>query len=104
MITAIQSALSGMNTATTRLNEAAANIARASAAATEAASQTLSDAPSGPPPVGTAFTGPRPVFGDDTSLVGELVALKEAEILYKASAKVLGVVGDLEQQLLDITG
>ena len=104
MITAIQSALSGMNTATARLNDAAANIARASVAATEAASQPPSDAPSGPPPVGTASADPLPFFGDDTSLVGELVALKEAEILYKASAKVLGVVGDLEQRLLDITG
>lgn len=104
MISAIQSALSGLRTATARFEQAAFDIVSAPSATSEAVSGTGDAAETPAAPVGTAFSDRPPVFADDTSLVSSIVDLKEAATLYKASAKVLGTIGDLEQRLLDITG
>lgn len=42
------------------------------------------------------------IEGDDNDLVDGLVSLKEAEIAFKANAKVLGAIARTEGRLLDI--
>ncbi|MFQ5625548.1 MAG: hypothetical protein ACE5FM_02725 [Methyloligellaceae bacterium] len=98
MISAVQSALAGLHTATVRLNEAAADIAQATA------QSSLSTPVSGSPgnsTVNAPFTPP-PLGQEPFSLTASLVDFKEAEILFKASAKLLGALGRLQGELLDI--
>lgn len=102
MISALQSARAGLGIATARFDDAATTIVRSGAAASEVAAGTASPATS-VRAVGTAFSDPLPLFGDDVSLVSSLVDLKEAEILYKASATVFGAVADTQKSFLDIT-
>ena len=102
MMPALQSALSGLNAASVKLNQAAANIAQGSVQAIEATStssaQTPTEVSSGGDPFSNSFTA----FGEEVSLVNEIVAIKEAELLYKASASLIGTLGDLESEFLDI--
>ncbi len=103
MIPALQSALSGLNAASVKLNQAAANIAQGSVKAIEAvdttAAQTPPEVSSGGDPFSNSFTA----FGEESSLTSNIVAIKEAELLYKASASLIGVLDDLESEFLDIT-
>jgi hypothetical protein len=103
MIPALQSALSGLNAASVKLNQAAANIAQGSVQAIEATStssaQTPTEVSSGGDPFSNSFTA----FGEESSLTSNIVAIKEAELLYKASASLIGTLGDLESEFLDIT-
>lgn len=107
MISAIQSALSGLRTASARFDATATDIVRSGA-------QAVSSFPL--PPGGDASPGAStaagnglnasnfaiPVPDDGPSLEDGLISLKEAEILYKSSAKLLGVLLRSEGELLDI--
>ena len=107
MVSAIQSALSGLHTSSLRFNQAAADIVRSGSQSITAVSSTsaapLSQDPSSatpPAPVPFDFTALN--TGDGPSLADSLVALKAAEILYKASAKLLGALYRSENELLKI--
>ena len=104
MIAALQSALSGLNAASVKLNQAASNIAQTSVQTIESAGasafQPASEVTSG----GALLSNPFTAFGEETSLTSNIVALKEAEILYTASARLIGALGDLESEFLDIIG
>ncbi len=104
MIPTLQSALSGLNTASVKLNQAATNIAQTSVQAIDAASTSPVQPPPEVPSGGASFSSPFTVFNEEVSLVNEIVAIKEAELLYKASASLIGVIGDLERDFLDIIG
>ena len=87
--------------ASQRLEDAAARIARAGASATPVAEETpestssTSSAPAG--------TGPSALAAQESSsFIDDLVSVKEAEILYKASAKVLGAIQRTQAELFDI--
>ncbi len=104
MIPALQSALSGLNAASVKLNQAATNIAQGSVQAIEATStssaQTPTEVSSGGDPFSNSFTA----FGEESSLTSNIVAIKEAELLYKASASLIGTLSNLESEFLDIIG
>ena len=102
MIPALQSALSGLNTASVKLNQAATNIAQGSVQTIESTGTSGFQAPPGIPFGGTSFSDPFTLFGEESSLTGNIVAIKEAELLYKASASLIGAIGDLESEFLDI--
>lgn len=104
MIPALQSALSGLNAASVKLNQAATNIAQGSVQAIEATSTSSVQLPPEVSSGGDPFSNPFTAFGDEISLVNEIVAIKEAELLYKASARLIGALGDLERDFLDIIG
>ena len=74
MITALQSAVSGLHSASQKFERAAGDIVR----------------------------GGAQIDGDDNDLVDGLVSLKEAEIEFKASAKVFSAIARTEGRLLDI--
>lgn len=74
MSLAIQSALSGLQSASQKFERAASEIVR----------------------------GGAQIDGDDNDLVDGLVSLKEAEIEFKANAKVIGAIARTQGRLLDI--
>ncbi len=97
MISAISSALGGIQSATARFEKAASDVATAGA---------------GQQSDGTAQsqgqTSGRPIdrgapFGADNSIAGSLVEAKLAEVSYKANIAVLRVADNLTEELLDIT-
>jgi len=99
MVSAIQSALSGLNLASTRLNQAASDIVRSGAQQVAAASSEPGGFVSAAPlEVGSAQLGVQ----EGPSLTESVVSLKEAEILYKASAKLLGSLNTLQGELLEV--
>ena len=106
MISAVQSALAGLRTASQRFDQAATDIVRAGARSAEtvvpSAEGGVQTPPGTTPPVATGFD--TAAFADERSpsLTEGLLALKEAEILYKASAKVLGSLQRLEGEFLNI--
>jgi len=107
MVSAIQSALSGLHTSSLRFNQAAADIVRSGSQSVSAVSPTsaapLSQDPStATPPAPVPFDFTALTADDGLSLADSLVSLKEAEILYKASAKLLGALYRSENELLKI--
>ena len=104
MISAVQSALAGLRTASQRFDQAATDIGRAGARSAESVvpSADAQNTPATSPPVSIGFDPA--AFADERSpsITEGLLALKEAEILFKASAKVLGSLQRLEGELLDI--
>ena len=74
MISALNSAASGLHAASQKFESAAVNTVR----------------------------GGTQTSGDDNDIVAGLVSLKEAEIQFKASAKVFGAIARTEGRLLDI--
>ncbi len=101
MSSAINSALSGLHIAGQRLERAASRIAHPAAP---------SPTQSGDLPGTPSFTLAAPVGASPSALAAQqfssftddLVSVKEAEILYKASAKLLNVIQRTEAELLDI--
>lgn len=106
MISAIQSALAGLRTASQRFDQAAGDIVRAGARSAEALTSPAEDdaggAPAGAPPASTGFDPAAFATERPPSLAEGLIAIREAELLYKASAKVLGSLQRLEGELLNI--
>lgn len=98
MISAINSALAGLHTASQKLDDAARDIVRAGTV-----KNPVFAPPAGttPPPDTSAVTASFAGF-DDAGLVDGLVALKEAEILFKASAKLIGALQRTEGEVLDV--
>ena len=97
MISAISSALGGLQAATGRLERAASTIATAPLNTAE--TDSASDA--------TESTG-RPIdagglFDQGDAFAGALIDAKLAEISYKANLAVLRVADNLTEELLDIT-
>lgn len=104
MSIAIHSALAGLVTAGQRLEKGAAEIARASGQPVAQAertvrSQSAARVENTVPGSTSAAAAP-----DAPSLTDGLFAMKQAEIQYKASAKLLGALGDMQQETLDILG
>ena len=107
MVSAIQSALSGLQTSSLRFNQAAADIVRSASQSITAISSTpanpLSQDPSAATPLASVPFDFTALNADDgPSLIDGLVSLKEAEILYTASAKLLGALYRGENELLKI--
>ncbi|MGI9388373.1 MAG: hypothetical protein ACR2OX_13175 [Methyloligellaceae bacterium] len=107
MISAIQSALSGLQTASSRLEEAATTIVKSGARSASAFGVPSDDArqQNGPASAENNLTSSNfatLIGNESSSLVDGFVALKEAEISYKASAKLLGALLRTEGELLDI--
>lgn len=107
MVSAIQSALSGLHTSSLRFNQAAADIVRSGSLSVSAVSP-ISAGPLSQDPSTATTSAPVPFdftslnTGEGPSLVDSLVALKAAEILYKASAKLLGALYRSENEVLKI--
>jgi hypothetical protein len=80
MISALNSALSGLHSASQKFDRAASDIVRG----------------------GTGSSAQAQTGADDTDLVDGLVGLKEAEVQFKASAKLIGAIARTEKHLLDI--
>ena len=105
MISAVQSALSGLRTAGARLEQSAADIARSGA---QAVSSVVPREDEGPAVGGD--TGSLPVPGatqaaadpNAPSLTDGLFAAKQAELQYKANARLLGALNDLQRETIDI--
>lgn len=98
MISAINSALAGLHTASQKLDGAARDIVRAGTVENPVFAPPAGGTP--PPDTGAitaSFAGL-----DDAGLVDGLVALKEAEILFKASATLIGALNRTEGEVLDI--
>ncbi len=104
MISAIHTALSGLNAAGRKFESAAIDVVQGGAqtvssapsagqAATGGATGSLSRGPAVPGLVAASTEGP--------SLAQSMFAVKEAEILYKANAKVLSSIMDAQKQVLD---
>ena len=96
MINALTTAAAGLKQAATRVDAAATKIVRAGA---QASNDINGTGPLTPPTPGTPIqTGP--VLGDD--LLTGIIDLKQAELSYKANAKVIASLDELEDSLLDI--
>ena len=95
MIGALNTAIAGLQNAAARVDQAARTIVRAGF---EAGNSVNAD-PDAPPPAAGASLDRAPVEPD---LLTGIVDLKQAELAYRANAKVVASVGDLEKSLLDI--
>lgn len=107
MSTAIQSALAGLRTAGLGLERSAANIARGNAAAYNALNAAGDPALPGTPAATLGQpSGPsaNALAAQEFSLSENVVSFKEAELLYKTNAKVLGALHRLEGELIDTIG
>lgn len=80
MISAFNSALSGLHNASGNFDRAASDIVRG----------------------GTSSSDDALASADDSDLVDGLVGLKQAEVQFKASAKLIGALASTEKHLLDI--
>lgn len=97
MIAAISSAISGIQSATTRFENAAYKVALPDdAVQRDAAGQSQNQSSGRPLDRSSLLDG-----GD--SFAGPLIEAKLAEVSYKASIAVLQVADDLSEELLDIT-
>ncbi len=97
MINAISIALSGLDSASTRLNASASNIANAfTENYTPVDTTSTADASGG---VQTTITNRPAPFEND--LTTEIVDLKVAELAYKANLQTIEVAGDLFDELID---
>lgn len=93
MINSIGIALSGLQSATSRINESAANIARSGSVGI--ISNTDNNA-------NTQLTAPINISPIETSnLIEDVVDLKLAELSYKANLKTLEISGELLDELID---
>lgn len=100
MIGALTTAISGLKNAAARVDAAATRIVRAGITAGNAVNaDPATPVPPATPPASGAPLNAAPVFQDD--LLGGILDLKQAEIAYKANAKVVASVGDLKKTLLD---
>lgn len=99
MSLAISSALSGLQSASTRLADTARSIAGPTAN-----NQATAAAPAPERPSGNARLASSSFPGDTqgNDLTNNLVDIKQAESLYKANAKVLSLLARTEESLLDI--
>ena len=90
-------ALSGLNRAQERFNEAAVDVVNGFAAA----SNSVSDRPAG-----TSVNGPAAVAaqesGSDGNIAADMVKMKEAEAAFKANIKVLEVTDQMQDDLQGI--
>ena len=100
MITSIGIALTGLNSASLRLNASASNITNVSTA------NSLTDqnnAPYAPLTTNQPFT---PIFDSDspsTDLASDIINMKLAEISYKANLSTIKVAGRMFDELLNAT-
>lgn len=97
MISAISSALSGIQSATARFEKAASDVA-----STGAGSQSDGAVQSQGQTNGRPLDRAAPLDGGG-SFAGPLIEAKLAEVSYKASIAVLSVADSLSEELLDIT-
>ncbi|MBZ0216812.1 MAG: hypothetical protein K8F25_09690 [Fimbriimonadaceae bacterium] len=96
MSLAISSALSGLQAASARLTGAARTIAGTNPANPSAINNVqTAERPSGKPDTASGSFA-------ETGVTKNLVDIKQAEISYKANAKVLSVLARTEEGLLDI--
>ncbi len=100
MSTAISASLSGLQSATQRLNDAAHNTVK-SASFTVGNQQTEAGQNNSP---AQSSAPVRASFGPLPDLQSSLVDLKLAEFSYKASAKMLKVVLEIDKNLIDQIG
>lgn len=98
MISALNTAVSGLKAAASRVNDAATTIVRAGAE-TSNAINTDSAAPAAPPVSGAPLNA-APVLDHD--LLTGILDLKQAELAYKANAKLIASLGETEREVLDI--
>ncbi len=97
MTSAISSSLSGLQSATQRLNQAASNIVRSG----DFNPSTQTNV-AGPSNQASVSAGPlRANLPPLPDLATSLVDLKLAEVSYKASAKALSVALEIDKKLLD---
>ncbi len=97
MTTAISASLSGLQSATQRLNDAAQNTVKST-------SFTVGDQQAGAGQINSPAQSSAPVrasFAPLPDLQSSLVDLKLAEFSYKASAKALKVALDIDKNLID---
>lgn len=97
MISALNTAVSGLKAAAARVNEAATTIVRAGTQAVNTANRTASPAPQTGAPLNAA-----PLVEHD--LLTGILNLKQAELAYKANAKLIASLGETERETLDILG
>jgi predicted ABC-type sugar transport system permease subunit len=104
MISALQTALGGLHSASRSLESAAGNIVGAglqfhndAAAAAAGGAGPVTGSPTTPPLSLGSLTG-----AGDIDLVDGLVSMKEAEIQFTASARMIGAIARTEGELLDI--
>ena len=102
MISAIQNAFAGIQTASKQFEGAAKDIVNSStqnnAITSPASSQPTGELPTNNSPV----AGLESVLGNQgADLTSSIVSLKEAELSYKASAKVLGALNDTQKEVLE---
>jgi len=101
MIAAVNSALAGLRSASARFEHSATQIVSSGLSAVNAASGSgnpVPGNPASPPPLDLASFASI----ETPDLTTGLVSLKEAETQYKASAKVLASLNDLQGEVLDI--
>ena len=99
-ITAISTALGGMQAASARLEQAAGRIVRAGASIDPTPASTPNAATETSQPV-SLLSSPASLNSDD--LVGGIIDAKLAEISYKANLNVVKVANEMLGALLDIT-
>lgn len=94
MINAIDTALTGLHSASREINRSAANIVRGTSLSASSQSQPTqnTDIPSTTPQNITAI--------QDIDVAAEIVNIKLAEISYKANLSVIETAGDLFDELL----
>lgn len=99
MISALNTAVSGLKTAAARVNDAAATtIVRAGTQAVNTANGTVQPTP----PTGSAPLNAAPVLEHD--LLTGILDLKQAELAYKANAKLIASLEETKRETLDILG
>ena len=96
MISAISSALGGIQSATARFEKAASDVATAGAGPQNEDAARSQGQTSGRPIDRSAL------FGGGDSFAGSLIEAKLAEVSYKANIAVLRVADNLSDELLDI--
>ncbi len=97
MITSIGIALTGLNSATLRLNASASNIANVSTNTDE------SNAGHAPLTTNQPFTPTFDTNSPFTDLASDIVNMKLAEISYKANLNTIKVAGNMFDELLNAT-
>ena len=98
MISAINTALAGLHTAGQKLDDAAHDIVRAGTVREAAPASS----PGTSPPPDTSSAVAAFTEGEGGSLTDSVVAFKEAETLFKASATLIGALNRAEKNVLDI--
>ena len=97
MISALNTAISGLKAAASRVNDAATTIVRAGVTAGNAI-----NADPATPPVSGAPLNAAPLVEHD--ILTGIIDLKQAELAYKANAKLIASLAKTERATLDILG